>query len=249
MSYKKEKTDGYLTVIGANSDIARQFVSDFSCRYSRITLASRDTASLELFCREKNLSNCVIKRLDITQNSETESFFEEEKCPDTVIFCAGHIEYKDGPEDNSADNIEKTARINFEGAVRIIERYAEMMSEAGKGKIVILSSCAGDRGKYSNRIYSASKSALNVYAQGLMCKYGKMPCIHLVKLVRVRTKMLKKAGSGSVKFACDPSEVSEHIDKILRKDKSTVSYCSAYWRFICFAVRIIPDFIFKRLDL
>ena len=249
MSYKKEKTDGYLTVIGANSDIARQFVSDFSYKYSRITLASRDTESLKLFCTEKNLSDCVIKRLDITQNSETESFFEGEGCPDAVVFCAGHIEYKDCSEDNSPDNIEKTARINFEGAVRIIERYAGMMSEVGKGKIVILSSCAGERGKYSNRIYSASKAALNVYSEGLICKYRKSPCIHLVKLGRVRTKMLKKAGSGFERFACDPSEVSEHIDRILRKDKSTVSYCSVHWRFICFVVRTIPDFIFNRLDL
>ena len=247
MFSSKNERYGSLCIVGANSDIAKQFVLDYGNFFHSVILASRNTSSLELFRKTNKLDNCVVSSLDITDTESLTGFFNRIPCPDVLIFCAGHIKYGESGELNSAENIEATCRINFECAVKILEHFTSLMSKEKKGRLIVLSSAADTRGKYSNRIYSASKAALTVYTEGLIHKYSCSPVISLVKPGRVKTKMLSEFPSGRPAFVCSAGRVSDFIHNLLRKKKSGIYYCPFFWKFICVTVKMIPQKIYGKI--
>ena len=247
MFSSKNERYGSLCIVGANSDIAKQFVINYGNLFHSVTLASRNTSSLELFRKQNKLDNCVVSSLDITDTNSLTGFFQSTPCPEVLIFCAGHIRYGETSELNCAENIEATCRINFECAVKVLEHFTALMSEEKKGRIIVLSSAADARGKYSNRIYSASKAALTVYTEGLMQKYSCSPVISLVKPGRVRTKMLSEFPLENPAFVCSAGRVSGFIHKLLKKRSSGIYYCPFFWKFICVTVKMIPQKIYGKI--
>jgi short-subunit dehydrogenase len=97
-------------------------------------------------------------------------------------------------------------------------------------------------------IYGSAKAAFSTYIDGLR-NYLFKSGVHVstIKPGYVRTKMIE--GQQTPSFITATSEqVAEAVWKAYRGKKSTV-YTLARWRCIMFILKLIPEFIFKRLSL
>jgi NAD(P)-dependent dehydrogenase (short-subunit alcohol dehydrogenase family) len=55
----------------------------------------------------------------------------------------------------------RTIAVNYAGAVSVLSRMAPYLEAQGGGRVVVLSSVAGDRGRLKNYVYGTAKGALN----------------------------------------------------------------------------------------
>ena len=116
------------------------------------------------------------------------------------------------------------------------------------GFICAITSIAGDRGKKGNYLYAASKAALNIYMSGQRNRlYGHNIFVTTIKLGLVDTKMINKLKYPKI-IVSKPKTVARKIFN-LQKKSIDVAYVPSYWRIIMFFIRIIPENLYKRINL
>ena len=135
--------------------------------------------------------------------------------------------------------------VNYTGAVSVCEAVAKHMSERGRGSIVGITSVAGERGRASNYFYSSAKGGFALYLQGLRSRLHRRG-VHVltVKLGFIDTPMTY--GLKTRIPIASPESASKAIVKAVRRRRDTIYY-PGFWRFVMFAVRLIPERLFKRL--
>jgi len=239
-----------LWIIGANSDIAKAFAADYSKNFKEVILASRNISLLKSFTDTNRLCNCKTFGLDITDNDSVDDFISASPLPDIILFCAGHVKYDGESEDFNQQNIENTIRINFEASVQFLEKASAIMKQNQKGQIVVISSVAGERGKTTNRIYSAAKAGLTVYAEGLAQSCSEYNVtVSVLKPGHINTKMLRSISPKKQIFSCETDKSAKVILSIINKNKSTDYYCTGIWRLISAVLNLIPDSIYNKMKL
>ena len=137
---------------------------------------------------------------------------------------------------------------NFVGAVSILNVIASDFQQRGSGTIVGISSVAGERGRQSNFIYGSAKAGLTSYLSGLRNRLTKSN-VHVVTVKPgfVRTKMTMDMATPEL-LTAKPEQVAKCIDRAIEK-KVNVIYVLPIWRSIMLIIKLIPEFIFKKLSL
>ena len=143
-------------------------------------------------------------------------------------------------------NIRNTIKINFTAAAEVISLVADKMLQAGSGKIAVISSVAGDRGRQSNYIYGSAKAGLSAFTSGLRNKLASTK-VHVmtVKPGFVDTPMTYGMESPLI---FPREKAAQGIIKALSKKKDIV-YIPFFWRYIMLIIIHIPEKIFKKLKL
>ena len=108
---------------------------------------------------------------------------------DVVIVAFGQL----GDAARLADDGEAAAAladVNYAGAVSVCTAVAEQFRRQGHGRLVVLSSVAGERVRKANYVYGASKAGLDGFAQGLGDSLaGSGASVLIVRPGFVRSKM------------------------------------------------------------
>ncbi len=137
---------------------------------------------------------------------------------------------------------------NFLGAVSILEVIARDFAHRGHGFIIGMSSVAGERGRQSNYIYGAAKGALSIYLSGLRNRlHNRGVRVITVLPGFIRTKMTEHLDLPE-KLMAEPEDVAEDIFRAYKKRKEIV-YSKWFWRWIMKIIKLIPERVFKRLNL
>ncbi|MES2998537.1 MAG: SDR family NAD(P)-dependent oxidoreductase [Pseudomonadota bacterium] len=236
-----------LLILGATSSIAKACAEIFASRGYRLFLASRDLFELARLAKDLHIrfkTQIDYSFFDVAVLESHASFFK--KVLDTmgsidgILMAIGLLDKKYSPAEIIVTN--------FTGPASILALCADYLSSQKKGFIVGLSSVAGDRGRQSNYIYGASKSALTVYLQGLR-SYLHPHHVHVltIKLGLIDTKMTFGA-SYPLFLAANPQKTGLKIINALDKRKESV-YIPKSWRIIMLIIRLIPEKIFKHLKV
>lgn len=133
--------------------------------------------------------------------------------------------------------------------VIFLESVIAKMQEQNFGRIGIIGSVAGDRGRLTNYIYGASKGFIELYCQGVdhrLKNQKSKVTLTLVKPGPTATPMTASL-SGKGKLA-DVNCVASDIVKAVNKGK-TVLYTPGKWKLIMFIIRNLPMFLFKHLKI
>lgn len=133
--------------------------------------------------------------------------------------------------------------------VMFLESIIAKMQEQNFGRVGIIGSVAGDRGRLANYIYGASKGFIDLYCQGLVHKLrnqNSKATLTLVKPGPTATPMTASL-SGKGKLA-DVNSVASDIVKAVNKGK-TVLYAPGKWKLIMLVIRNLPMFLFKHLKI
>lgn len=136
---------------------------------------------------------------------------------------------------------------NFLSAAVFVTIVANRFQNQREGKIVVLGSVAGDRGRQSNYAYGTAKNALSTFMQGLRGRLaGSGVQALLVKPGFVDTPMTSHLEKNAL--YASPERVGKDIVRAMTSNRSIV-YSPWYWRYIMLVIKLLPEVVFNRLKL
>ncbi len=139
-------------------------------------------------------------------------------------------------------------RTNGESAIMCIAAIAQRFESQNSGVIAVIGSVAGDRGRSSNYLYAAAKSAIETYASGLRAKlFKKGVHVLVIKPGFVATPMTADLNLPE-KLTVTPDSVAKDIHRAIIKRKD-VLYTPWFWNWIMLIIRWLPSSIFNRMKL
>jgi short-subunit dehydrogenase len=129
-----------------------------------------------------------------------------------------------------------------------LDLISSEFEKRGSGIIIGISSVAGDRGRASNYIYGSAKAAFTTYLSGLRNRFSSKGIqVITVKPGYVNTKMTENYKLPKI-LTAQPIQVGTDIWKAFAK-KRDIIYSLWFWRWIMVIIKLIPEFLFKKLKL
>ena len=161
-------------ILGATSAIAGEVAEIYAKRGDHLCLVGRNREKLDSVvsrCAEAFAGAKVTsQQADFAKLEDNEALveraFSELGGVDTVLIAHGDLGDQLATE-RTFDEAERTLRSNLLSAVALLIPIANRMEASRGGRIGVITSVAGERGRPRNYTYGTAKGALNVYLQGL----------------------------------------------------------------------------------
>lgn len=136
-------------------------------------------------------------------------------------------------------------RVNLLSCLVAIHHAANHLAARRGGTIVIIGSVAGDRGRRSNYVYGAAKSALAAYAEGLRARLAPVGVrVLLVKPGLIDTPMT--ANIRKNRLYSTPDVVARDVVRAVARGRDVI-YTPFFWRYVMLGVRLLPGSLFKKV--
>jgi len=242
-----------IIIIGATSAIsqavAKQLLSEDVCFH----LVARDKDKLDIVendLRARGCGNAICYKLDfndfVAHKNLVETISKSVDNIDTLFICFGIMHTQIDCEENVAKAIEQV-NSNYTSTVSLLVLFSQVMSNQVSGTIAVVSSVAGDRGRKSNYIYGSAKAGLTTFLEGLRYKlYAQGINVLTIKPGFVDSPMTAGIEKGALWATTE--QVATHIIKGIEKKKSII-YVPPFWFYIMFIIKMIPAFIFRKLNI
>jgi short-subunit dehydrogenase len=241
-----------ILILGGTSDIARATALTFSKHGWTILLAGRVPSELQREADDisaRTGRQVTVHEFDVLDTSSFAQFVDSlPLLPEAVLSVVGLLGEQPRAE-IALDYAAQIMRTNYEGPALILSLIADRFVARGHGSIVGVSSVAGDRGRGSNYFYGSAKAGFSAFLSGLRNRLAIRGSVHVmtVKPGFVRTRMTEHLKLPSM-LTADPAEVGEAIFRGL-SNRRDVIYIRPVWFCMVLVIRLIPEFLFKRLKL
>jgi short-subunit dehydrogenase len=248
-----EENDGprRILVLGATSGIAEACCRLWANRGDKLFLVARSGEKLEAVAadlRTRGASEVGTAIADLDQIDSHSTLLAHAINSlaglDIVFVALGVLGDAREAEHNFAE-ANRILQTNFVSAVSLLTWLANYCEQRHHGTLAVLSSVAGDRGRKSNYVYGSSKAGLTAYVDGLRNRIDREGVsVMTIKPGPVNTAMTEGMKG---KFA-DVDVVAATLVKAIDKGTDVV-YVPGIWRIIMGVIRVVPEFIFKKLNL
>ena len=233
-------------ILGANSDVAKQCLKKYLDKGFQVFAASRNLRDIEAFIQTNQLDSSRVQLLyfDAEDFSSHQQFYKALPVkPHIVVYAAGFLSQNAEALQNF-DMAYRMMKVNYIGAVSILNIIA--MDEGNKNleRIIGLSSLSGVRGRKSNFVYGSTKSAFTQYLAGLRQELSNRKIVVNVMVIGyINTKInaglqLKKS------LMMQPDYVAEFI---VNAGKTFVIVPNWKWKIIYWILEWSPEFLVARL--
>lgn len=231
-------------VIGATSSLGTILCRELVRKGFEIVLGGRDSEELSLLCHDlqaRGASNVSTFIVDLSQDNALATC-EKHLADATDIFMLSGITY----ENSEIEHYDSLVQVNYTNPAKILQHTAQIIQGRGEGRITVISSVAGDRGRQSNYLYGSSKSALSAFSDGLRNGYAdKNVHVMTVKPGFIDTPLTY--GISSPLMGSREKVVADILTA--HEAKKDILYTPWFWRYIMLIITHIPERIFKRLKL
>jgi decaprenylphospho-beta-D-erythro-pentofuranosid-2-ulose 2-reductase len=164
---------------------------------------------------------------------------------DCVVLAAGVL----GDQEHLAADPTAAAELvttNYTGPVSTLLHVARRLREQGHGRIVVLSSVAGERVRRANFVYGSSKAGLDGFCQGLGDDLaGSGVGVTVVRPGFVHSSMTE--GREAPPLATTPAAVADAVADALRSGREVVWVPSTF-RYVMAAFRHLPRPVWRSLS-
>lgn len=237
-----------IIVVGASSGIGAEIAKELLKQNAAVTLIARREEELKQIA--SGFSNANIVKHDVSNFSEAAKLFsaavQKMGGLDEIYYCAGILEKVTVDEYNTEKDL-RTLNSNTLGAIAWLNPAADYFQKQGKGKIIGISSIAGDRGRVGNPVYNTSKAALNTYLEAIRNRLSKKGVqVLTAKPGFVDTVMTK--GMPGLFWVISPNKAANIIISAANRGKEDI-YVPARWGLVGLIIKLIPSFIFKRMSI
>jgi decaprenylphospho-beta-D-erythro-pentofuranosid-2-ulose 2-reductase len=233
-------------ILGATSAIAAHVAQIHAARGDRLHLVGRNRdklAAVTRLCANATSASADFDALD-SNEALVRSAIATLGGVDTVLIAHGDLGDQLASE-RSFPDAESILRTNFTSVVSLLIPLANHLEQARAGRIGVITSVAGDRGRPRNYTYGAAKGALNIYLQGLRTRlYPAGVTVTTLKLGPVDTPMTRDHRKHPL-FA-KPEVAAEDIVGAMDSGGSE-AYVPAIWSAIMPVVKNTPERIFQLL--
>jgi len=240
-----QNTSKTVLILGANSDVAKQCIKQYSEKGFSIIAASRNTKSLEKFIKENHLKSIItILYFDAEDFDSHQKFYNELPTkPHIVVYAAGFL------VDNEKalrdfKGTQQMMKVNYIGAVSILNIIAMDESNKNLERVIGLSSLSGVRGRKSNFVYGSTKAAFTQYLAGLRQELGSRKIIvNALVIGYIRTK-INEGLQLNESLIMEPDYVAKHI---VNAGNSFTIVPNFKWKLIYFILKILPEDLVAKL--
>ncbi|MGO8869997.1 MAG: decaprenylphospho-beta-D-erythro-pentofuranosid-2-ulose 2-reductase [Acidimicrobiales bacterium] len=239
-------------VLGGSSEIAQAIVARLvPARCRTVVLAGRPGSRLdEAVDRARADGAEVVESVvfDATATGDHLAFadgvFDRFGDIDLVIVAAGVLgDQRHDEEDPVAAAAVFTT--NFTGAASALLAVARRMRHQGHGRIVVLSSVAGERARRANFVYGSSKAGLDAFAQGLGdWLVGTGVGVTIVRPGFVVGRMTE--GMDPAPFSTTPDAVAAAVVRGIESGADVV-YAPPVLRWVFAVMRHLPRAVWRRM--
>lgn len=242
-----------ILVLGATSGIAEACIRLWAQRGDHLYLVGRSPDKLAVVAADARTRGASSVDMAITNLDDTGAHAQMLAHAINVLggldiaFVALGVlgDQKEAERNFAAAN--QIVHTNYTAPVSLLTWLASYTSQRHAGTLAVLSSVAGERGRRSNYVYGSSKAALTAFVDGLRNRIDRDGVrVMTIKPGPVRTAMTENM-KGSAKFA-DVDDVAAALVKAIDKGTDVV-YVPGIWRIIMGVIRIIPERVFKKLNL
>jgi len=241
-------------VLGGSSEIAQAVVSKLvlvGCR--TVVLAGRESSRLSEAVRMTKAAGAKVVEavaFDATDTAHHREFadriFEQFGDLDVVVVAAGIL----GDQESDERDPEAAASVlitNFAGLASAMLAVADHLRRQGYGRLVILSSVAGQRARQSNFIYGSSKAGLDAFSQGLRDSLeGSGVGVTIVRPGFVAGRMTE--GKARAPFSTTPNAVADAVVAGISTGAAVI-YVPPILRWVFAVMRQLPREIWRRLPV
>ncbi len=235
-------------ILGATSAIAAEVAQIYAARGDRLHLVGRTPEKLNDVAAKCSPARVTMQIADFGDLDANGGVIRDALATlegvDVVLIAHGDLGDQLQSEQNF-DEAELILRTNFTSVVALLIPLANHMEAERKGRIGVITSVAGDRGRPRNYTYGAAKGALNIYLQGLRSRlYASGVAVSTLKLGPVDTPMTKDHEKNML-FG-KPDLVARDIVRAM-DDGVAEAYIPSIWGAIMPMVKNAPESLFQRL--
>jgi short-subunit dehydrogenase len=238
-------------VLGGSSAIARAFAVEAARRGHDVILAGRDAEDLERTAADLRVRfgrGAETLPFDAVAYEAHEGFVDA--CRRRAagrrldVFLAFGLMPSQEEIDRDFALARATIEANYLGAVSVLARLAPVLEAQRGGRVVVLGSVAGDRGRLKNYVYGSAKAGLAAYVQGLAARLLRSGVtVTLVKPGPIDTAMTW--GAGVAARAATPEGCARACLRAAGRGVGT-TYYPPVWRPIMAILRHVPEKVFRR---
>ncbi len=233
-------------VLGATSAIAGEAAALYAARGDRLHLVGRNPeklAAVAARCTGASTQAADFCQLDDNAGVIATAIAELGRI-DIALIAHGDLGDQLASE-HRFDEAEHILRVNLTSVVSLLVPLANAMEAARSGRLGVITSVAGDRGRPRNYTYGAAKGALNIYLQGLRTRlYPADVNVTTLKLGPVDSPMTTSHDKHLL-FGKPPAVARSIVRAIDRR--ADEAYVPSFWRAIMPIVRHTPERLFQRL--
>lgn len=248
----------HLVIVGATSAIAEHCARNWAARGpKRITLIARNAERLERVAGDLRVRapGATVETLvlpDFCDAAAIDAAIDRlwNIAPvDWALIAHGMLaEQKDCERDLTL--CRDMLMVNGVSPALFAEAIGSRMQQVGGGKLAVIGSVAGDRGRKANYAYGAGKGMVERYVQGLQHRIayaGSDVRVTLIKPGPTDTPMTAKQKAAGARLASVES-VAQAIVEGIDAGKATI-YAPWHWALIMGVIRHIPAAIFHKLNI
>ncbi len=238
-------------VVGASSGIGEAIARRLAALGTRVALVARREAELSRVAGEiaKAGGKAEVFVHDVADFDATSALFDRIVATlgglDLLVYAAGvmpAVEESEWAFTKDRQMIE----VNLLGAMAWCNPAGARFEAARGGTIVGISSIAGERGRRGAPAYGASKAGLTSYLESLRNRLGRYGVsVTTVKPGFVDTAMTK--GKPGLFWLVSPDRVAARALGWAGRG-CTGGFVPARWGLVAFILKLIPSFVFRRLN-
>lgn len=240
-------------VVGASSGIGAAIARRIAATGGSVALVARRGDLLAALAEEiesETPGRAIVVPHDVTDRDEVPALFQE--CTrkldglDTVIYAAG-VMHEMAPDEFDTPKSVAMIEVNTLGAIAWMNEAAQRFGALGSGRIVGISSIAGDRGRRGNPVYCTSKAALNTWLEGLRNRLA----VRGVQVTTVKPGFVDTAmvdGKSGLLWLISPAKAAAIIVDRVERGREQF-YVPSQWWLVGTLVRALPSFLFRRLNI
>lgn len=234
-------------VVGASSGIGASLVRRLAREGWKVAALARRGAELEALARE---SGALVRTHDARDFDAVPELFEslvrELGGLELIVYAAALMPRIGRDEYDTRKDIEMLA-VNLGGCIAWCNAAAVFFRSQRSGTIVGISSIAGERGRKGNPVYCTTKAAMNTYLEALrnrLAESGVHVCT--IKPGFVDTAMTQ--GMPKLFWLISADEAARQILAAARA-RANERFVPRRWWFVARAIRCIPSFLFRHLNV
>lgn len=243
-----------ILIVGATSAIAQATARRYAKAGNRLFLVARNADKLAIVSADLRARGCeelFSQVLDLREINQHDALLESVVCQlghiDITLIAHGTL-----PDQQQCQQDYQVAfdelQSNSLSVISLLTRLANQLEKQGQGRVAVITSVAGERGRQSNYLYGTAKGAVSLFLQGLRNRFGHNKSISFsdIKPGFVDTPMTAEFDKGAL--WAKPEAIAEGIEAAIEKQKG-VAYLPWFWRFIMLIICSIPEFIFNKMKL
>lgn len=244
-----------IVIVGATSAIAEHSARIWVAQSPKtLVLLGRDQARTERVAQDLRVrssqSEISVHVIDFEDPKEIQDWVDRvcaDGSPDVVLIAHGTLPNQEECQKDLKLN-KKVLNLNGVSPVLFAEAFANQMEMVGKGRLAIIGSVAGDRGRKSNYVYGAAKGLVTRYTQGLQHRLATTGVkVALIKPGPTDTPMTSALKSAGASLA-PVDQVAHSIVQGIAAGKAVV-YAPKKWALIMMIIRHLPRFVFNKMNI